>query len=379
MAKYPTIKAVFDRRHFATTEKLGTVEIYVSYSGKHFFYNTGVRLFINQWNFKKNVCRGYDTAADDNNIIRSLIGMISEKTEMLWKSGNFSIDNLRHSIKQKSEDSDPIQWISEQVELLDRREGTKRHYRTLVDRLKKSHLFNNWGDFNYTNIKKFDNIIRKTGIMQSSIHNYHKRLKPLLAEAVKHGLLDKSPYDMFVSPRGESRNIEYLTDEERDAIEHLNLRGRYELVRDCFIFSCYTGICYTDLTFLRKKHIIEKDGSRYISQNRIKTGNKFITILPDKAYDIFKKYNFALPMKSNTEMNRCLKDIAELACIDKRITMHVARHTFATWALHNKIPLTIVSKTLGHSSVKTTEIYAKVIEDDILDEIKKLNGGCGES
>ena len=59
--------------------------------------------------------------------------------------------------------------------------------------------------------------------------------------------------------------------------------------------------------------------------------------------------------------------------------MHVARHTFATWALHNKIPLTIVSKTLGHSSVKTTEIYAKVIEDDILDEIKKLNGGCGES
>ena len=71
-------------------------------------------------------------------------------------------------------------------------------------------------------------------------------------------------------------------------------------------------------------------------------------------------------------MNRYLKDIALLARIEKNVTMHVARHTFATWALHNGIPLSTVSRTLGHTSVKTTEIYAKVIEDDVMNQISKL-------
>lgn len=118
--------------------------------------------------------------------------------------------------------------------------------------------------------------------------------------------------------------------------------------------------------------IIERDGVRYISSKRKKTGNKFITILPDNAYSILEKYKFHLPINSNQYMNRYLKDIALFARIENNVTMHVARHTFDTWALHNGIPLSTVSRTLGHTSVKTTEIYAKVIEDDVMNQISKL-------
>ena len=373
MAKYPSISVVFDRRHSSSASKRGTVEIAVSYNGSRFYYNTGVRVFLNQWSGNKKICKGFDSAVECNTKIRGLVAFLSEKVELLWKTGEFSLQSLKESLRQKSDEVvEPIAWIRHQAEVKDVRESTRRHIFIAIDALERCGIFSSWDDFTYANIKKFDEFVRKRGIKQATVRNYHKSVKPFIDDAVKHKLLEESPYSTFIAARGERSEIEYLTDEERERIETVPLISRYDKVRDCFVFSCYTGMCFSDMKEFSRSSIIERDGVRYISSKRKKTGNKFLTILPDKAYSILEKYKFHLPINSNQSMNRYLKDIALLARIEKNVTMHVARHTFATWALHNGIPLSTVSRTLGHTSVKTTEIYAKVIEDDVMNQISKL-------
>lgn len=373
MVKYPTFTIVYDRRRVSNKTKRGSVEIAMSYKGKRTYFGTGVRVFPIQWNSTKKCCKGFARATESNSQIMATLAKLTENTETLWRDGQFSIQSLKCSMEQKDADVVfPIEWIRSQAEIKPVRKNTKLHIKVAVDALERCGYFRRWSDFTYNNIKKFDDFVRMRGIQQASIHNYHKFIKPFIDEAVKHGFLDRSPYDTFKSPRGESDTIRFLSDDERERIENIELPIARSKVRDCFVFSCYTGLCYSDLLSFSKNDIVQKDGARYIQSNRIKTGNRFVTILPDKAYSILVKYNFKLPMMTNQAMNRGLKKIAKLAGIEKNVTMHVARHTFATWALHNGVPISTVSKTLGHSSVKTTEIYAKVIEDDVMNQISKL-------
>ena len=181
---------------------------------------------------------------------------------------------------------------------------------------------------------------------------------------------------------------------ERDVLTGLELRilmehefaiSRLEQVRDIFIFCCFTGLAYVDVQKLSNKHVVlGMDGERWIKINRSKTDSRSSIPLLPVAEEILAKYarfpkssdkELLLPVVSNQKTNAFLKEIALLCTIEKNLTFHLARHTFATTVtLANGIPIESVSKMLGHQSLKTTQIYAKVLDLKLRNDMAKLRG-----
>lgn len=181
---------------------------------------------------------------------------------------------------------------------------------------------------------------------------------------------------------------EFLSKEEINAIYEKKISiPRLETVRDVFIFSCYTGLAYCDVAGLNYTDIvIGVDGKLWIHTNRLKNNNRCVIPLLSIAHDIYLKYfifdqpmSKIFPLPSNQKTNAYLKEIATISGITKNLTFHMARHSFATTiTLTNGVPIETVSKMLGHNSIKTTQIYARVIDQKISHDMKelecKLNG-----
>ncbi|WP_445749415.1 site-specific integrase [Polaribacter sp.] len=211
------------------------------------------------------------------------------------------------------------------------------------------------------------------------IKNFHKIINQCLA----NGWLNKDPFTNYKSKVKEVIR-EFLTEKEIETILNKRLTSeRLELVRDIFIFSCFTGLAYIDVKQLNLDNIsLGIDGDKWIFKNRQKTDTASkIPILP-VAQEIINKYaqhpvckneNRLLPILSNQKMNAYLKEIADVCKINKDLTFHIARHTFATKVtLSNGVPLETVSKMLGHTNLKTTQHYAKILDKKISDDMMIL-------
>ena len=156
-----------------------------------------------------------------------------------------------------------------------------------------------------------------------------------------------------------------------------------ELVRDIFLFSCFTGLAYIDVSQLTPDNIVEVNGRKWIMTERQKTNVPSNVLLLDVAEAIIKKYEGKdpkgriLPILSNQRMNSYLKEMADICGIRKKLTFHLARHTFATLAISKGVPIESVSRMLGHTKIATTQIYAKIlntkIEKDMLNFADNLN------
>lgn len=163
---------------------------------------------------------------------------------------------------------------------------------------------------------------------------------------------------------------------------------RLAQVRDIFVFCCYTGLAYVDVYKLKRSEIVEGiDGGNWITIKRQKTDSPSRIPLLPPALAILKKYedhpqvigqDRLLPVLSNQKMNSYLKEIADLCGITKKLTFHMARHTFATTVtLANNVPIETVSKMLGHTNIKTTQHYAKLLDTRISSDMEKLKEKLG--
>ena len=173
----------------------------------------------------------------------------------------------------------------------------------------------------------------------------------------------------------------YLTQEELDILMQKQFSiPRLEHIRDIFIFACYTGLSYIDVKNLNHSHIKASfDGKLWIMTKRQKTNVEVNVPLLEIPLMILKKYenklpnNQLLPVPSNQKLNAYLKEIADICGIEKRLTFHLARHTFATTTtLTNGVPIETVSKMLGHTNIKTTQIYARIINSKISQDMDIL-------
>ncbi len=173
----------------------------------------------------------------------------------------------------------------------------------------------------------------------------------------------------------------YLTQEELTKVMQKDFSTkRLELIRDIFIFACYTGFAYIDVAHLTREMIEQQpDGTLWIMTHRQKTKvpvNIRLLDIPKMIVDKYEgvaKGNRLLPVPSNQKVNDYLKEIAALCGIDKPITFHVARHTFATTVtLGNGVPIESVSKMLGHTNIRTTQIYARITDQKVSRDMDAL-------
>lgn len=217
----------------------------------------------------------------------------------------------------------------------------------------------------------------------NTVMKHIQRLRKMVTLAYKMEWIDKDPFIKF-KPHYIKNEREFLRNDELQNIIEKEFRfERLNLVKDLFIFSCYTGLAYIDVMELKQDNIaIGIDGDRWIITKRHKTNTTVkIPILPH-ALTIIKKYKDSIKTKdttsifpkiSNQKLNAYLKEIADICKIDKNLTFHMARHTFATTiTLSNGVPIETVSKLLGHTKIATTQIYARVIERKVSDDIGLL-------
>mgnify|MGYP001055284017 FL=1 len=209
-----------------------------------------------------------------------------------------------------------------------------------------------------------------------------KSLKKIIRIALANQCLKQNPFINYqITTHKTDRG--FLTEEELAKIMNRKFDiERLENVRNCFIFSCFTGLAYIDLKNLSKDNIIVINGKKWIQINREKTNNRCnIPILPI-AQEIIRKYDDSphtlitgklLPVLSNQKQNAYLKEIADLCGIKKKLTTHLARHTFATTVtLGNNVPLESISKMLGHKSLDMTRIYARLLDKKVGEDMCKL-------
>lgn len=233
-------------------------------------------------------------------------------------------------------------------------------------------------------ITGFDFYLKTVAKCQHNSSMKHiKALKKVIRIGLANDYIRKDP---FVSYRIMQKNVEreYLTQAEIDTIisKEINIQ-RLDVIRDLFIFQCYTGLAYKDLASLKKENIeIGIDGHRWIVIRRGKTGVTCrIPIFPISE-SIIKKYathaevlisGKLLPVPSNQKLNAYLKEIASICSIDKDLHTHLARHSFATTiTLSNGIPMETISRILGHVKISTTQIYSRVVDKKVEEDIKKL-------
>lgn len=216
-------------------------------------------------------------------------------------------------------------------------------------------------------------------LQQSTLNKAIQRFRKILQYAISQDYLDKDPFGIY-KPLKVKKEVIYLSVLELSNLEKQNFSQiRLSNVQDLFIFCCYTGLAFNEMAHLEKQHIqIGFDGINWIKMKREKTqGLVSIPILP-KAQEIMDKYsleeNRIFPSISNQKFNSYLKEIADILGIEKRLTHHIARKTFAsTVLLYNDVPMEIVSELLGHSKMSTTqESYGKIVQKKVSDAIKNL-------
>lgn len=220
-------------------------------------------------------------------------------------------------------------------------------------------------------------------VQNNTAHKYIKNLKKIVNMAVGLDWIPSNPFNNFrCSYHSPEREI--LTQSDLDTlISKQFATDRMREVRDVFIFCCYTGFAYADLyKFERNAVMIGLDGNYWLSTNRQKTGTKEKVPLLPIALDIIDRYkdhdycvqfNKLLPVNSNQRYNNYLKELAVVCGINKHLTSHIARHTFATTVtLANGVPIETVSAMLGHTSIRTTQIYAKVVESKMSADMELL-------
>jgi integrase/recombinase XerD len=272
--------------------------------------------------------------------------------------------------------------------------GTYRKAKSVVEKLKtyceEKELYIE--DITHTFLQEYENYL-KTELKNKpiTIHSNMKVIKTIIYDAINDNILsrDDNPFNKYhIKPGTTKRN--YLLESELKAIEDYDLgdRPNYKLSRDIFLFACYAGgIRISDLLQLRRSNIAEGK----INFKTKKTGNTQVVKLPKKALDILDSYKpedpeempFVFPYFSSEKeidtpdklhdmisrktalINKNLKEIAILAEVNKKISFHVSRHTFATIALKKGIRMEYVSKLLGHANLKETQIYAKIINEEL--------------
>lgn len=356
----PKVRLVFDRKKVCKNNSEGDVEVYVYHLGKKRYLATGVR--CRKREYKEGTISVRADAVELNKRLQWCLRTIQEQVNAMVEQDCVSLPELSLSFTDKS--GDFLEWMEDQIESKDARESTKKQLLSLVNVLRREDIFKSFADLTLLNIEKFNKAIKN--LNPSTKRSYHINLKAFINKAIKLGILNVNPYDKFSLPKDERLSaIKYLTQEELAQIEAVKVGKNLAFTKDMFLLGCYTGLRWSDICEISPQKKISKGGVNWLSGIQKKTGNKFEVMLFPESEAILDKYNWDMSRISLCATNINLKRLALLAGLNKLLTMHMSRHTFATMALSKGVRMEVVSKMLGHTDIKMTQIYAKVLQQDV--------------
>lgn len=359
--------------------------------------STGRQCEPDRWNTKAERCNG---TKEDIKLLNSYLDTLQNKVHemrrcLIEKSETITAEGLKSALKGTSETAKMLMVIFQQhndeVKSLvgkDFAEGTLERYRTSFSHT-KSFLQWKYGvadmdikKLNYEFVAQYEFWLKtKRHCAQNSTIKYIANFRKIVNRCIVNGWLEKDPFAGFKMTKKEVIP-EFLTEHELQLISTKKFASeRLKQVRDIFLFCCYTGLAFVDVKKL-KQNEIGIDNCKWIFTRRRKTDTlSRIPLLP-VALNILEEYkdhpaclnaDIVLPVLSNQKYNEYLKEIANVCGINKNLTTHTARHTFATTVtLSNGVAIESVCKMLGHTNLKTTQHYARVLDKKISDDMKLL-------
>ncbi len=233
-------------------------------------------------------------------------------------------------------------------------------------------------------VDDFEHFLRiKKGCANNAAVRYIRYLKSVVRAGIANKWIEDDPFVGKRYVRTKPKR-EKLTEAELQRIIALDLSGlpRLDLVRDTFVFCCFTGLAFADISTLKREHVVTDDnGEMWIRKAREKTDEMSVIPMLEIPRKLMEKYRShprvvekdgVIPVISNQRMNSYLDEIASKAEITKHLTTHIARHTFATMSLNNHVPIETVSKMLGHKDIATTQIYATMLDHTVSEDMGRM-------
>ncbi|WP_019037771.1 site-specific integrase [Psychroflexus tropicus] len=401
MPDFTTFSVLFFTRKLDSNKEELSIYARITVNGKRAEMSLKRKTSVNEWDSSKGRLRGNTPRIKTLNSYLDQVysKLLDTQKKILDKDNLITADKVKACYQGLDQEhktlADIVEYHNKTMKSV-LKWGTLKNYHTtakylkefLKEKKKTSDIY--LKQINYKFITEFEMFVRSYNAKKerktcgnNGTMKHLERLKKMINLAIKLEWLEKNPFQNY-KMRFEKNERQFLSERELKLLEETYFKSEsLERVKDIFLFACYTGLSYGDLKELTKDHIVKgMDGKNWISTKREKTNESVKAPLLHKADRILKKYMEKMyelenkrlfPVLSNQKMNKYIKEVMKASKVRKHITFHSARHTFATTVtLSNGVPIETVSKLLGHTKLSTTQIYAKVLENKISDDMSSL-------
>jgi len=373
------IKVIFDRKKTAAKTGTGKIDISIYLTRDERKYETVGTATPNDW----------ETVAMSKNVVAKVKHYEQVLKAMQLFNEDMTIENFNKHIFVAQAPTKPeekvlfngndlrqsfVEFCREHMENEDLRPNSIKNFNVVFDAIEDSGLLKTLADLTPANIKAFDAWMHaQKNKNDKTIFNYHKKVHKYTRILWRSEMISSDPYNHVTFNKGSYGERVPLTEEELLKMRDADYTGRLDRARDLFVFMAYTGLAYCDMCLFNYKTMTEKHGNTiYIDGSRLKTGSSYFTPILPPALEVLKKYDNKLPIISNQKLNDYCHLIEADLKINKNVTCHIARHSFATLMLTYGAGYESTKRMLGHKDIRTTQIYGKVLKKTVEDKVNTV-------
>ena len=375
-------RLVYNRKKQLNKQGTALVQVEALLNQRKVYFRTNLYLKPEHWNSRNAQVDNHPQAHDLNSMLFEFVLHLQAIELSLWKRGiPVTLSLLKDAIKKDKPVNVTFPVFAKiYVQESDRKRSTKENLMTTITVLQEFRPGIDFKDITYTFLRDFEVHLKEKGNSVNTVAKHMRQLRTLVNEAINQGYIpsDAYPFRKYKIKQEKGRK-EFLTPDELKRLENLDVDKKLRHVLDAFLFCCYTGLRYSDFCQLTPENIIRVNGKRWLYFKSVKTDVEIRLplhlLFEGKALAVLERYDIVTDFAKigpNSEANKYLVQLAALARIRKHITYHTARHTCATLLVHQGVPITTVQKLLGHTSVRTTEVYSEVLSNTIIRDLKAV-------
>lgn len=375
---------VFNRKKRLNSEGKALIQVEAYQNKQKKYFSTKIYVKPCQWDSKRRAVKNHPNMDALNQYILDYVSSL-EKIELdaIQNGKPFTLSDL----KEKSTDvtTSFVSFMKNEIMHSNLKESTLKNHLSTLQVLCFYRQDVGFDDLTFNFLLDFENYLLKNHYHRNTIAKHMKHLKRYVNLAINKDLFDlqRYPFRKYKIKYMESKRG-HLTPEELEKLEILCPKLRFTLRRslDMFLFSCYTGLRFSDIVSITHDNFHLIDDKLWLIYSSVKTDVNvrlpLFLLFGGKAIPIYNKYKsdtktlFNVPVSSNSNVNKQLKRICQMVDIDKRVSFHTARHTNATLLLYNGANITTVQKLLGHKSVRTTEIYSNIMDMTVVRDLENI-------
>lgn len=386
------LSLVFNRKKQLNKEGKALIQICAYHLGKRKYFSTDIYITPKEWDLKRNKIKNYHPDHHELNEELDLqLSHIKEVIKRKKENGEQISLSKISDVKDYKIYTSFYDFMEDEIEKSILQESTKKTHRRTLLVLREFRKQLNFDDIDVTFLINFERYLYNQNYSVNTVYKYFKNIRTYVNRAILLDLMEMNnyPFKKFRLKQVDG-NRDYLTPDELSRLEKLNFVSNNELdkVKDIFLMSCYCGMRFSDIIRIQKENFYEILNVKWLKFKMIKSTLKgdestqkevkipVSKMFSGKAVDIYEKYKdskkYLFDDFTNQEINKLLKDIEAKLKSGKKLTFHVARHTCATNLIYYGVPLSTVQKILGHDKIETTQLYAKVLDMTIVNDLKNI-------